>query len=174
MMAWGWGWKPYVSVAERREQARRHISKRQRQGLAVQPVEIVGRKIARTFWGDSWCKHLESFSDYENRLPRGRTYVRNGSVCHLEIATGEIKAIVSGSELYDVKITIRKLPEKKWSSVKERCSGQIGSLLELLAGKLSNSVMSVVTNRQEGLFPLPAEISMDCSCPDWAVMCKHV
>lgn len=173
-MAWGWGWRPYVSVAERREKARRHISKRQKQGLAVQPVEIEGRKIARTFWGDSWCKHLESFSDFENRLPRGRTYVRNGSVCHLEIASGEIKAIVSGSELYDVKIAIRKLPEKKWSAVKERCSGQIGSLLELLAGKLSNSVMSVVTNRQEGLFPLPAEINMECSCPDWAVMCKHV
>ncbi len=173
-MAWGWGWRPYVGVAERREKARRHISKRQKQGLAVQPVEIEGRRIARTFWGDSWCKHLESFSDYQNRLPRGRTYVRNGSVCHLEIASGEIKAIVSGSQLYDVKIAIRKLPEKKWSALKERCSGRIGSLLELLQGRLSNRVMAVVTNRQEGLFPLPSEISMDCSCPDWAVMCKHV
>ena len=174
MMAWGFRWKPYVSVAQRREKAMRHISKRQKQGLAVQPVAIDGRKIARTFWGDSWCKHLESFSDYENRLPRGRAYVRNGSVCHLEITSGEVKAIVSGSELYDVKVTIGKLPEKKWSAVKERCSGQIGSLLELLKGELSNSVMSVVTDRQKGLFPLPAEISMECSCPDWAVMCKHV
>jgi uncharacterized Zn finger protein len=173
-MGWGWDWKPYVSVAERREKAKRHIGKRVKQGLAVQPVEIEGRKIARTFWGDSWCKHLESFSDYENRLPRGRTYIRNGSVCHLEIASGEIKSIVSGSELYDVKIAIRKLPGQKWSAVKAQCSGQIGSLLELLQGKLSNSVMSVVTDRKEGLFPLPAEIKMECSCPDWAVMCKHV
>lgn len=170
----GWGWRPYVSVAERRERAQRHIKKKQKQGLIVQPVEIEGRKIARTFWGASWCDHLESFSDYENRLPRGRTYVRNGSVCHLEMAAGEIKAIVSGSELYDVKIAIRKLPQDKWRTLKEQCSGQIGSLLELLQGKLSNSVMSVVTNRQEGLFPLPSEISMECSCPDWAVLCKHV
>jgi uncharacterized Zn finger protein/DNA-binding XRE family transcriptional regulator len=137
-------------------------------------VQIDGRKIARTFWGDAWCRHLESFSDFENRLPRGRTYVRNGSVCHLEIARGKIKAIVSGSELYDVEIEIRPLPENKWIAVKERCAGKIGSLLELLQGKLSSSVMSIVTHRQEGLFPLPAEIRMNCSCPDWAVMCKHV
>ncbi len=175
---WGWGsgsgWRPYVSVAERRENARHKMSTLKKQGIEILPVEIEGRKIARTFWGESWCKHLESFSDYENRLPRGRTYVRNGSVCHLQIASGEVKAIVSGSELYDVQIAITKLPQKIWSAVKERCSGQIGSLLELLKGRLSSSVMAVVTDRKKGLFPQPAEISLKCSCPDWAVMCKHV
>jgi uncharacterized Zn finger protein len=173
-MGFGGGWRPYVSVAARRQQAAQKMSKLKKQGLDIQPVEIAGRKIARTFWGESWCKHLESFSDYENRLPRGRTYVRNGSVCHLQIARGEVKAIVSGSALYDVKIMIKELPNTKWGSVKERCSGQIGSLLELLQGRLSNSVMAVVTDRKDGLFPLPAEIDLDCSCPDWAVMCKHV
>jgi uncharacterized Zn finger protein len=173
-MSWGYSWSPYVSVAQRRANAKRHIAAKQKKGFTAQPVEIEGRKITRTFWGDSWCNHLESFSDFENRLPRGRTYVRNGSVCHLEINAGEIKAMVSGSELYDVKITIHKLPDKKWSSIKTNCSGHIGSLLELLKGKLSNSVMAVVTNRKEGLFPLPAEIAMNCSCPDWATMCKHV
>lgn len=174
MMGWGWDYKPYVSVGQRREQARRKMDKLRKQGINVQAVEIDGRKIARTFWGQSWCQHLESFSDYENRLPRGRTYVRNGSVCHLEIASGEVKAMVSGSELYDVKIAIKQLPAKKWGAVKERCSGKIGSLLELLQGRLSSSVMTVVTDRNQGLFPLPSEISLDCSCPDWAVMCKHV
>jgi uncharacterized Zn finger protein/DNA-binding XRE family transcriptional regulator len=150
------------------------MSKRHKQGLTVQPVEIEGRKIARTFWGEAWCNHLESFSDYANRLPRGRTYVRNGSVCHLEISGGEIKAVVSGSSLYDVKISIRELPREKWNIVTGRCSGKIGSLLELLQGKLSNGVMAIVTDRDEGLFPLPGDIQMHCSCPDWAVMCKHV
>ena len=69
--------------------------------------QIDGRKIAQSFWGEAWCDHLESFSDFENRLPRGRTYVRNGSVCHLAIAKGKIEAKVSGSELYDVKIAIK-------------------------------------------------------------------
>lgn len=142
--------------------------------MNIQPVEIEGRKIVRTFWGEAWCDHLESFSDYDNRLPRGRAYVRNGSVCHLEIAKGDITAMVSGSELYHVKIAIKTLPKKKWGDVKRRCAGQIGSLLELLQGRLSKSVMTIVTDRQKGLFPLPGEIGLTCSCPDWAVMCKHV
>jgi len=145
-----------------------------KKGVDIQPVEIEGRKIARTFWGEAWCDHLESFSDYENRLPRGRTYVRNGSVCHLEINKGEVLAKVAGSELYNLHIRIKTLPAKKWTAIRKRCAGQVGSLLELLQGKLSNHVMEVVTDRKDGLFPLPQEISLKCDCPDWAVMCKHV
>jgi len=120
------------------------------------------------------CEHLEKFSDYENRLPRGRTYVRNGSVCHLDIAKGRIAAKVSGSEIYDVQIAIKPLAKDKWRQVKDSCAGQVGSLLELLQGRLSNHVMAVVTDKDRGLFPRPGEISLDCSCPDWADMCKHV
>ena len=167
-------WRRYVPVAERRAKARREMNKLRKKGKDVQPIEIEGRAIARSFWGRRWCEHLESFSDYANRLPRGRTYVRNGSVCHLAIRTGRIDAIVSGSELYDVTIRIDKLKAAAWKSVKSRCSGQIGSMLELLQGKLSRQVMGVVTDRQRGLFPKPGEIRFDCSCPDWASMCKHV
>lgn len=166
--------RPYVPVAERRARALKKMEKLRKKGMDITPVEIVGRKIAKTFWGQAWCDHLESFSDYENRLPRGRTYVRNGSVCHLDIAAGEVSAMVSGSSLYTVHIGIKPLPKKKWEQLKTRCAGQIGSLLELLQGKLSENVMAVVTDRRSGLFPLPGEISMRCSCPDWAVVCKHV
>jgi uncharacterized Zn finger protein len=145
-----------------------------KKGVDVQPVQIDGRKIAKSFWGEAWCTHLESFSDFENRLPRGRTYVRNGSVCHLEMAKGRIAAKVSGSELYDVKVTIKPLADKTWRAIQDRSSGQIGSLVELLQGRLSDHVMQVVTDRREGLFPQPGEMSFRCSCPDWAVMCKHV
>ena len=130
--------------------------------------------IAKTFWGKAWCENLESYSDFENRLPRGRTYARNGSVVHLEIQPGRISAMVSGSELYSVEITISSLPDPHWKCVKGQCAGQIGSLVELLQGRLSKSVMDVVTQRGGGLFPKPAEIKMKCSCPDWAGMCKHV
>ena len=150
------------------------MNKLRKKGKDIQPIEIEGRTIARSFWGKRWCEHLESFSDYANRLPRGRTYVRNGSVCHLAIQPGRIDAIVSGSELYDVTIRIDKLKAVVWKSVKSRCSGQIGSMLELLQGKLSQQVMGVVTDRDRGLFPKPGEIKLDCSCPDWATMCKHV
>jgi uncharacterized Zn finger protein len=173
-MAWYYKWKPYVPVAQRRRRAMKKMESLRKKGIDVQPVRIEGRQIAKTFWGEAWCDHLESFSDYENRLPRGRSYVRNGSVCHLAIAEGKIEAKVSGSELYNLRIRIKTLPGKKWKAVKQRCAGQIGSLLELLQGRLSSHVMEVVTDRQSGLFPLPGEISFDCDCPDWAVMCKHV
>ncbi|MGB2987500.1 MAG: hypothetical protein WBE26_16675 [Phycisphaerae bacterium] len=173
MMSWR-QWSPYVPVARRRANALRKIEKLRKKGKDIQPVRIEGRTIARSFWGKGWCDHLESFSDYENRLPRGRTYVRNGSVCHLSIHPGRIEAIVSGSELYNTNIRIKRLKPAIWKSVKERCAGQIGSMLELLQGKLSDQVMTVVTDRARGLFPQPSEIELACSCPDWAVMCKHV
>ncbi len=167
-------WSPYIPVGVRRARARREMHKLRKQGRDIQPIEIEGRTIARSFWGKRWCEHLESFSDYASRLPRGRTYVRNGSVCHLAIQPGRIDAIVSGSELYDVTIEVDKLKAAVWKSVRTRCSGQIGSMLELLQGRLSQQVMGVVTDRARGLFPTPGEIGFDCTCPDWATMCKHV
>lgn len=174
MAPYGYGWRPYVSVAERRRRAAKKLASLRKKGLDVQPVEINGRKIAKTFWGEAWCDHLESFSDYRNRLPRGRTYVRNGSVCHLKIARGEVDARVSGSSLYKVQVQIKKLPPAKWRAVKRRSAGKIGSLLELLQGKLSDEVMQIVTDQTAGLFPLPKDISFRCDCPDWAGMCKHI
>jgi uncharacterized Zn finger protein/DNA-binding transcriptional regulator YiaG len=144
------------------------------EGVALQPVTIDGRHIARTFWAKAWCDHLESFSDYANRLPRGRTYVRNGSVFHLVIERGTVAARVQGTRLYRVVISITGLSPQRWKAIRSRCTGKIGSVLDLLQGKLSEPVMRVVTDRKEGLFPQPREIRMQCSCPDWAGMCKHI
>jgi uncharacterized Zn finger protein len=166
--------RPYVSVAKRRAQAAREVEKRKKKGEAIAPIVIEGRTIANTFWGNAWCENLESYSDYANRLPRGRTYVRNGSVVHLQIDPGKITALVSGSSLYKVTISIEPLPAGHWRAIKSRCGGEIGSLVELLQGKLSKGVMDIVTAHEGGLFPKPREIKLACSCPDWAGMCKHV
>jgi uncharacterized Zn finger protein len=166
--------RPYVPVAQRRAQAAREVQKRRKKGQAITPVVIEGRTIARTFWGKAWCDNLESYSDYDNRLPRGRTYVRNGSVVDLQIHPGKVTALVSGSELYEVSINITPLPDKAWAGLKARCAGQIGSVVELLQGRLSKNVIALVTAHEGGLFPKPGEIKMSCSCPDWAGMCKHI
>ena len=165
---------PYVSVARRRAQAAHRITKMKRAGREVSPVEIARRTIAATFWGDAWCRNLESYSDYANRLPRGRTYVRHGSVIDLQIEAGRVRALVSGSDIYDVDIRIKPLARRRWTGIKGQCAGRIDSLVELLQGSISKSVMEVVTRRGQGLFPGPREISLRCSCPDWATMCKHV
>ena len=169
-----WKWPRYVPVAERRAKAHKKIEKMRRQGLDICPVKIQGRTIARSFWGKAWCDHLESFSDFANRLPRGRTYIRNGSVCHLEIGPGQIMAMVSGTRLYNVFIKIDPLSADIWDGIKKQCSGQIGSFLELIQGKLSDRVMDIVADKHRGLFPGPRDIHLNCDCPDWAVMCKHV
>ncbi len=169
-----YGYKPYVPVAQRRAQAAREVAKRAKKGLVTTPICIEGRTITSTFWGKAWCTNLESYSDFANRLPRGRTYVRNGSVVHLAINGGQIKALVSGSELYEVQIDIAALPKPAWEVLKQECGGKVGTLVELLQGKLSKAVMELVTDRDRGLFPKPKEIKMRCSCPDYAGMCKHV
>ena len=172
-MSW-WSFRPYVSVAERRAKAAREVARLKKKGQVITPVAVDGNKIATTFWGKAWCDNLESYSDFENRLPRGRSYVKNGSVCDLQIEPGKVKALVCGTELYRIAIKIAPLPQATWRAIKSQCAGQIGSLIELLQGKLSDRVMEVVTRREGGLFPKPREIDLDCSCPDWADMCKHV
>src|SRR6266699_2394722 len=167
-------WQPYVSVAERRRQAERKLVKLKKQGHSVAPVTIEGRTIAKSFWGKSWCANLERYSDYENRLPRGRTYVRNGSVVDLQIAKGEVAAMVAGSELYKIKIAISPVTTARWKSMCRDCAGTIDSLIELLQGRLAKGVMDRVCRKGDGLFPSPGEIKLSCSCPDWADMCKHV
>jgi uncharacterized Zn finger protein len=173
-MSWWGQYRPYVSVAKRRANAAREMQRLEKKGQKVTPVKPAGRAIASTFWGKAWCENLESYSDFSNRLPRGRTYIRNGSVVHLQIDPGRISAKVSGSSLYNVKIDITPMAAASWKGLKSRCAGGIGSLVELLQGKLSAGVMQVVTARDGGLFPKPAEIEMSCSCPDYAGMCKHV
>ena len=173
-MSWYHEYKPYVSVAQKRAKAAKEMQKLAKNGLKITPVNIAGRKITTTFWGDAWCTNLEGYSDFVNRLPRGRTYVRNGSVVHMSIEEGLILAYVSGSELYKVKIKIKPLAKDQWERLKRESAGKMGTLIELLQGKLSKSMMEMVTDRKNGLFPKPSEIEMKCSCPDYAGMCKHV
>ena len=177
-MAYGdyyyYGFRPYVSVGARRAQAAREVARLKKKGRQTSPVVIEGRTIAETFWGEAWCDNLERYSDFANRLPRGRSYVRNGSVVDLQVAPGSVTALVSGSTLYDVKVTVAPVPRTRWSAICRDCTGAIDSLVELLQGRFSKGVMTRLCEEKTGLFPSPKDILFTCSCPDWASMCKHV
>ncbi|CAG2160787.1 SWIM zinc finger family protein [Cupriavidus numazuensis] len=174
-MSYGYGgWKPYVSVAERRRKAELAAAKATKAGAVLSPIASYRGAIAKTFWGKAWCDNLEGYSDYANRLPRGRTYVRNGSVIDLQITAGEVRAQVMGSSLYTVAVAVTACPAKQWRAIGTDCAGSIDSIVELLQGKLSTSVMERICKPGTGLFPVPKEIKFNCSCPDWASMCKHV
>lgn len=168
-----WGFRSYVSAAEKLAKASRYIKKLEKQGVKLQPVRIEGRAIATTFWGKAWCDNLERYCDFENRLPRGRTYARNGSIIDLQIHKGRITAIVQGSDIYEVTIELSPLARKDWKKITQDCSQSIHSLLDLLQGRFSDGVMERLVRPKEGMFPQPEEIQLRCSCPDWADLCKH-
>jgi uncharacterized Zn finger protein len=173
-MRWGWSFKPYLSAGEKRRLASKATTSLEGEGRKLNPIRVEGRTISRSFWGKAWCENLEAYSDFENRLPRGRSYLRNGSVVDFEIVPGEIRALVYGSKLYRIEIKIEPVQRAEWKALKADCAGQVSSLMDLLQGKLSAQVMEIITRRERGLFPRPAEIDLSCSCPDLAGMCKHV
>ncbi len=171
----GWDtWVRYVPVAKRKKMAQKELKGLQKKGRSLRPVVVEGRAISETFWGKAWCQNLERYSDFHNRLPRGRAYLRNGSVLDLQIAPGEVQALVCGTKIYKVKVKVTPLSKARWEAICRDCSGAIDSLVELLQGRFSKAVMERLCQEKTGLFPSPSEIRFSCSCPDWAYMCKHV
>lgn len=168
-----YGWKPYVSVAQRRAKAERLAREMKKKGQALSPI-TADRVIAKTFWGKAWCDNLQAYSDYDNRLPRGARYVRNGSVIDLQIKANAVQALVMGSSLYSVDVSIAKVPNPQWQAICTDCASSIDTLVDLLQGKLAKPVMERICTPLTGLFPSPKEIRFTCNCPDSAGMCKHI
>lgn len=175
-MAFYNGFPEYVPVAEKKRIAMLAIETLREKNPSIAPVVITGRTITQTWWGKSWSSNLESYSDYSNRIQRGRSYVRHGAVLDLQIAEGKIAALVQGSRSkpYKIDIIIAPLSKEKWGKILKECSGQIDSLNELIAGKFPKGLQELFTVKEKGLFPSPKEINLHCSCPDSAIMCKHV
>ncbi len=166
----------YISVAQRKAQAEKARKKFEKSGRKLDPVTVTekGRRLCRSWWGNAWTENLSRFSDYDNRLPRGRSYLRNGAVIDLEIVKGKVSALVQGTRLYDVSIDIKALRPDIWKSLIDDCSANITSLVDLMAGRFTDPVMNRLIRSGDGLFPEKKEISFTCSCPDYAGMCKHV
>ncbi len=166
----------YVSAGEIRARAVLAAARlaRRSKGRTLAPVVLAGRKIASTFWGKAWCENLESYADFAYRLDRGRSYVRRGAVIDLQIERATVRSHVAGTSLYDVEVSIRPLERARWKALVAGSGDRIDSVVSLLEGRLPDEVLRLVTHRERGLFPAPRQISMTCTCPDSAVMCKHV
>jgi uncharacterized Zn finger protein len=177
-MGWGYwgGFPPYVSKAEKLRKAEKTKAALAKKGITLEPVLVNGREIARTWWGKTWSQNLERYADYENRVPRGRTYVRSGAVLDLKIIPNTITAMVSGSRSkpYTIKIGISSLDKKVERALMEISRSSLDSMQSLLSGEFPADLKDRFFKQGSGLFPSPKEIKLDCSCPDWADMCKHV
>jgi uncharacterized Zn finger protein len=175
-MSWGYGYHNYStpSVAEQRKTAERRRKQLEKDIIDLQPIIIQGNKIAKKWWGIAWNKNLESYADFENRIDRGRSYCKNDLILDLRISDGEITAKVSGSNIYNVKIKIEKLPDKHWHGIVATCAKRVENIGALVEGRFPQELADVFMKQGEGLFPNPKEIHMSCSCPDIAMLCKHV
>jgi uncharacterized Zn finger protein len=167
---------PYVPVAARRAKAERTLQQLRKKQPHLKPVMIAGTRLATTWWGQSWNSNLERYADYHNRIGRGRSYVRHRAVLDLQLTPGRVTALVQGSEAqpYRVSITVDTLNATHWSTIRTACAGCFDSLSTLLAGAFPQALKDLFFAKGAGLFPSPREIQFDCSCPDWASMCKHV
>ncbi|EKD40532.1 MAG: hypothetical protein ACD_75C00021G0002, partial [uncultured bacterium] len=171
-----WGYAPYVSVAQKKARAEKKLKQLKKKMPDIRPVILPGNSLARSWWAKSWNKNLERYADYANRIGRGRSYLRHGAVLDLKIAPGKVRGLVMGSDSdpYEVAIDIQPIGRTEWHAIKKECEGHLKSLQELLAGKFGESLSELFFAEKTGLFPSPKAIKMQCSCPDWALMCKHV
>ncbi len=174
MSRYRYSFPKYVSVEEKRAKAEKKIKQLKKKNPDLSPIQVPGRTLAESWWGISWNKNLEGYADFSNRIGRGRSYVRHGAVLDLKITEGKILSLVQGSSLYKVEISIRKLKSSVWKMIVQECQGKIDSLGALIDGKLPKTMETLLTDPQTGIFPSPSQIDFSCSCPDWALMCKHV
>jgi uncharacterized Zn finger protein len=167
---------PYVPVATRRAKAEKALQQLRKKQPGITPVIISGNALATTWWGKSWNSNLERYADYRNRIGRGRSCVRHRAVLDLQLTPGRVTALVQGSEAqpYRVAITVDTLSAHHWATIRTACAGCFDSLSALLAGTFPQALKDLFFAKGAGLFPSPRDIHFDCSCPDWASMCKHV
>ncbi|MGV1100483.1 SWIM zinc finger family protein [Thiovibrio sp. JS02] len=171
-----WGFPEYETVAEKKARAAKKLAQLRKKMPGIAPVVIGGNTLARTWWGKSWNRNLERYADYSNRIGRGKSYVRHGAVLDLRIEGGRVAALVQGTSAKPYEVVIRIAPVKKanWGQIRKQCQGELRSLPDLLAGKFPKELGDIFLAEGKGLFPTPREISFECTCPDWASMCKHV
>jgi len=150
-------------------------SKAKKKGTSLHPIIVSGRQITTRWWGCAWCRNLERYADFSSRIDRGKRYVRAGAVIDLQIEKGKVTAKVQGSRKtpYKVEIHISPLSQESCQSIINKCTTKISNLEALIEGEFPEEMKELFGN-QGGLFPSPKEISFSCSCPDWAIMCKHV
>ena len=172
---WDQTYFPQPTESEIRSRAAQTARKASIKGQTLHPVALSGRTIAKSWWGKAWCQNLEQYADFETRLPRGQKYVRSGAVVDLQIQKGKITARVQGTRRtpYKIEIRISPLSQQRCDEIMDRCTTRVDTLENLLSGSFPESMKDVFLG-DGGLFPTPREISFYCSCPDWAVMCKHV
>lgn len=171
----GYGYYSQPTKAELKAKAARSIADLKKKGRELNPIELEGTKIARTWWGKAWCDNIERYADFSNRVGRGKSYVRAGCVIDLKVSKGRIEALVQGTRKkpYEVAVGIDSLTDDNFADIMGDCDVRADSLEALAAGDFPDELKKRLLNAG-GLFPSPSQIGFSCSCPDSAYLCKHI
>lgn len=168
------GFAPYQTIDELRNKNIKKKITYIKKHPDANPIVLTGT-LGKTWWGKAWNQNLERYADYANRLPRGKRYIKAESIFDFSIEQGYVKGIVAGSGRtpYEVSIQIDPLSEKDWDNLQKLCGNRIESMDLLLQGKFPQELKEQFFMKDHGLFPSPKQIHIDCSCPDYAILCKH-
>ena len=166
---------PHLSAAARKalaEQERKRV-------LAENPDFIPLRvthtqKLARSFWGQAWNRNLDTYQDYDTRFDRGRRHLRAGAVVNLQLIGPQVEAHVWDHRLYPVSATFAPLDTEKWAAFRKDSAGEFDSLVALLQGKVSDTLLARIIDPQKGLFPERQALTYRCTCLDDAPLCEHI
>jgi uncharacterized Zn finger protein len=135
-----------------------------------------GTRFASSWWGQRWLQSLQGFG-WDSRLQRGRSYARQGQVVDLTLGPGGITAGVQGSrpKPYRVTIKLHPLKDAQWEKAITALAERALFVGQLLAGEMPTEIEEIFTAADAALFPQQSgDLEMSCSCPDWAVPCKHL
>jgi uncharacterized Zn finger protein len=132
--------------------------------------------IGQSWWSGRFVAVLETIG-LGNRLQRGRNYARRGQVMSLDIDAGAVTALVQGSRArpYRIRVGLAAYGKAQWAQLEQALADDAWYAAHLLAGEMPEQIETLFASRQLPLFPVDAdELSMDCTCPDWQVPCKHL
>jgi uncharacterized Zn finger protein len=140
------------------------------------PIARRTRRSGQTWWGRAWVEAMEQRARLDpNRLPRGRSYARQGAVGELTFKAGEVRAPVQGRRRspYNARVRVVRFTEQEWDQVLAAISAQLGHTAAMLDGELPPEAAADVTGAGLDLLPGPGDLGLSCSCPDDADPCKH-
>ncbi len=164
-----------LSAAEKKNRLERAQAQLLAADPEIAPLHLRHKtKLAASFWGRAWCRHLEIFHELDYRFSAGRTLLRAGAVLDLRCRETLLAAWVFDLEFYKVTIRFEPLDPAKWARFVGKAQGQVSSLLDLLAGKVPDSLAQLIADPSWGLFPESSELCFSCTCLDHASLCVHV
>lgn len=137
------------------------------------PVELTGRSLEGGFWSKAWCKNLDQYAGLGGSLEVARQYVSEGLIIDLQIEPGRVKALVQGTDQYEVDLSITAMSRSAWSALIEACEGRITCEDALFDAALDEESYRLLAGSRCGLYPTPEELKVRCSCPNWTGFCEH-